>query len=119
MTDTYRCYAPGEPLDGTAHLTATLASVGARPGLVLDHLLRARRELPSALGRYGFACVNLDRRWVGADMVGIDAGAAVLALDNVLAGDRVRRVFHDLPPVRRGLERIGFRRVPQVCPTAA
>ena len=59
-------------------------------------------------GRYGFSNVNLDRNWVGRDMVGIDAGALVLALDNFLAGDRVRAVFHDLPCVAAGCERLGF-----------
>jgi hypothetical protein len=106
---TYRCYAPGHDLDGTAHLTATLASVAHRPGLVLDNLLAARQDRRlSLLGRYGFANVNLDRRWAARDMVGIDAGAAVLALDNYLCADRVRLVFHQLPAVARGLERLGF-----------
>ncbi len=106
--DTYRCYAPAEPLDGTAHLTATLASVAHRPALVLDNLRRARNERRASLGRYGFSNVNVDRAWVGRDLVGIDAGAAVLALDNFLAANRVRDVFHELPCVRRGLDRLGF-----------
>jgi hypothetical protein len=41
-------------------------------------------------------------------MVGIDAGAAVLALDNHLMADRVRTVFQGLSCVRRGMERLGF-----------
>ncbi|HZY87358.1 MAG TPA: hypothetical protein VFE78_21155, partial [Gemmataceae bacterium] len=45
---------------------------------------------------------------VGRDMVGIDAGAAVLALDNYLMADRVRDLFQGLPCVRRGMERLGF-----------
>jgi hypothetical protein len=109
--DVYRPYSPAEPLDGTAHLTASLASVARQPVLVLDNLNRALRDdTLAALGRYGFSCVNVDHGWVGRDMVGIDAGAAVLALDNYLADDRVRRVFHRLPAVRRGLARVGFRR---------
>lgn len=112
-SDVYRCYSPVEPLDGTAHLTASLASIAWQPGLVLDNLLRARQEEQlSPLGRYGFSSINLDHTWVGRDMVGIDAGAAVLAIDNFLHGDRVRQVFHRLPAVQRGLERIGFTRVP-------
>jgi hypothetical protein len=63
-----------------------------------------------ALGRYGFSNVNLDRRWVGRDMVGIDAGAAVLAIDNYLHGGRVRAVFHDLPCVGAALQRLRFTR---------
>ncbi len=113
--DVYRCYAPGQPLDGTAHLTATLASIGYQPGPVLENLLRAREEAPRcSLGRYGFSSINQNRNWVARDMVGIDAGAAVLALDNFLNGDRVRQVFHRLPAVQRGLERIGFTYCPAV-----
>jgi hypothetical protein len=105
----YRTYAPGGPIDGTAHLTATLASVAHTPGPVLDNLRAAQHAPgPPLRGRYGFSPVNVDRGWVGRDMVGIDAGAAVLALDNYLMNDRVRTHFQSLPPVRRGLERLGF-----------
>jgi hypothetical protein len=107
--DVYRPYSTTEPLDGTAHLTASLASIGRQPALVLDNLSRARHDPRlTALGRYGFSCVNVDRGWVGRDMVGIDAGAAVLALDNYLCDNRVRRGFHRLAAVRRGLTRLGF-----------
>jgi hypothetical protein len=107
----YRCYAPLGPVDGTAHLTATLASVQAQPALVLENIREALAERQLSLrGRYGLSNVNVDHAWVGPDMVGIDAGAAVLALDNVLQGNRVRSVFHEIPCVTRGLERLGFRR---------
>ena len=106
----YRCYAPGGPIDGTAHVTATLASIAHHPELVLDNICRAAhdRRWPLA-GRYGFNNVNTSLGWVGSDMVGIDAGAAVLALDNYLHDNRVRNIFHTLPCVQRGLERSGFR----------
>jgi hypothetical protein len=105
----YRCYAPGGPIDGTAHLTASLASIAQRPSLVLENLSRADHERRwPLLGRYGFSNVNADHDWVGPDMVGIDAGAAVLALDNHLNDNRVRRVFHSLAYIERGLERSGF-----------
>ena len=107
--DPYRCYAPSQPLDGTAHLTATLASIECQTGLVLDNLLQVKHDVSvSPLGRYGFSSINLDRNWIARDMVGIDAGAVVLALDNFLNGGRVRHVFHRLAAVQRGLERIGF-----------
>ncbi len=108
--DQYRCYTPFGPIDGTAHITAALASVAHHPGAVLENLYQGQhdREL-RARGRYGFSNINLDRRWVSQDMVGIDAGAAVLALDNYLVGNRIRRFFHELPCVHRGLERLGFR----------
>jgi hypothetical protein len=43
-------------------------------------------------------------------MVGIDAGAAAIALDNFLVDDRVRMAFHDLPAVQRGLDALGFQK---------
>jgi hypothetical protein len=106
----YQCYAPGGPIDGTAHVTATLASIAQQPQLVIENLLCAYHDRHRApLGRYGFSNINVDCGWIGPDMVGIDAGAAVLALDNYLHDNRVRNVFHFLPCIQRGLERAGFR----------
>jgi hypothetical protein len=107
--DMYRCYTPLGPIDGTAHLTATLASVANDTGTVLHNLHEAETDRSMEIcGRYGFSSVNLDCNWIGRDMVGIDAGAAVLALDNFLLENRVRSVFQSLPEVRRGLERLRF-----------
>jgi hypothetical protein len=109
--EVYRAYSPAGPIDGTAHLTATLASVAHEPDAVLHNLDEARHdEELGAMGRYGLSNVNVDRRWVGRDMVGIDAGAAALALDNYLHGGRVRAVFHDLPCVGTALQRLRFTR---------
>jgi hypothetical protein len=109
--EVYRAYSPAGPLDGTAHLTAALASVAHEPDAVLNNLDEAGRDRDlGALGHYGFSNVNIDRDWVGRDMVGIDAGAAVLALDNYLHDGRVRAVFHDLPCVHAALERLRFTR---------
>jgi hypothetical protein len=107
--DAYRCYAPNDPCDGTAHLTATLASVAHDPAGVFANIMEAEQDPAlGALGRYGLSNVNLDRGWVARDMVGIDAGAAALALDNYLMDNRVRRVFHRLDCVARGLAQLGF-----------
>jgi hypothetical protein len=107
--DRYRVYSPAGLIDGTAHLTAALASVAHGPGAVLENLLEAEHDRQlGARGRYGLSNVNLDHHWVGRDMVGIDAGAAVLALDNYLMDDRTRTLFQGLPCVRRGMGRLGF-----------
>jgi hypothetical protein len=83
--------------------------VAHTPGAVLQNVHEAEHDRRLHIGgRYGLSNVNLDRHWIGRDMVGIDAGAAVLALDNYLMADRVRAVFHGLPCVRRGVERLGF-----------
>ena len=107
--DVYRCYTPAETLDGTAHLTATLAALAHAPAVVLENLRTAENDnLLRARGRYGFSNVNVDEKWVGSDMIGIDAGAAMLALDNYLMNDRIRTAFHSIPYVRQGLSRLGF-----------
>jgi hypothetical protein len=109
-TDVYRIYSPADRLDGTAHLTASLASLAHLPEEVLENVHAGRLDQQLApLGRYGFSNVNVDRGWAGSDMIGIDAGAAVLALENVLGDGRVRAVFHQLPCVQLGLDRLGFR----------
>jgi hypothetical protein len=114
-TDTYRCYAAAGPVDGTAHLTATLASIGHLPEQVLENLHRAdaNAALPSR-GRYGFSNVNHGKGWVGRDMVGIDAGAAMLAIDNFIMDDRVRQAFHQVPFVQAGISQLGFRPVQSI-----
>jgi hypothetical protein len=107
--DTYRSYSPAGPIDGTAHLTACLASVAHNPEAVLDNLHEAEQGRQLGIhGRYGLSNVNLDRHWVGRDMIGIDAGAVVLALDNYLMADRIPAVFHSLPCVRQAMQRLGF-----------
>jgi hypothetical protein len=105
----YRSYSPAGPIDGTAHLTASLASIASQPDLVLQNLQHAVNDPRWDLqGRYGLRSVNADRGWVSSDTVGIDAGAVIFALDNYLFENRIRTVFHSLPCVRRGLERSGF-----------
>jgi hypothetical protein len=104
----YRAYAPGGPIDGTAHVTATLASVAHRPAHVWENLHSALACPLPLRGRYGFSNVNLDRAWASPDVVGIDLGAAALALDNALCGGRVRRAFGSLGCVTRGLRRLGL-----------
>jgi hypothetical protein len=89
--------------------------VAHHPNAVFENLERAwdDREL-GACGRYGLSNVNLDRGWVGRDMVGIDVGAVILALDNYVNDGRVRAVFQSLACVSRGMERLGFRPTPDL-----
>jgi hypothetical protein len=107
--DVYRSYTPLGPVDGTAHLTATVASIAHDPPAVLGNLQEAEHDRHLSIrGRYGFSSINLDCHWVSRDMVGIDAGAGLLALDNFLGHNRIRAVFQSIPAVRRGLERLHF-----------
>src|SRR5262249_18914551 len=104
----YQAYAPGGLIDGTAHITATLASYAQRPAVGWENVCRALRTSPPIRGRYGFSNVNLGAGGASPDVVGIDVGMAALALDNVFCAGRVRRTFTSLPLVCRGLGRLGF-----------
>lgn len=117
--DTYRCYSPAGPIDGTSHLLATAAAVAHNPTAVLNNLRAAQHDPRGrAHGRYGFSNINVDRSWISRDIVGIDAGAAVLALDNFLMHNRVRTIFSALPCVRLGMERLGFTALSSEQPSA-
>lgn len=105
----YRSYSPSRPIDGTAHITASVASVAHAPDEVLENVYQAQHDRRNIIrGAYGFSNVNLDRGWIAGDMVGIDAGAAALALDNFLMNGRVRSVFHAIPYIAVAIERLGF-----------
>lgn len=58
-------------------------------------------------GKYGFSdSLNLDRNWFASDVIGITVGAFYLSLANTTQSTSVWRVFHEVPAVQRGLERI-------------
>jgi hypothetical protein len=105
--DAYRAYAPANEVDGTAHVEATLASIDVAPDLVLANVKAAEEQKePPMHGRYGFSNINLDKNWVSRDVVGIDVGVAVMALENMLDRDEVRKVWEALPSSKRAAERL-------------
>jgi hypothetical protein len=77
------------------------------PELVLANMLAAEAE-PNlkAHGLYGYSNINVDKNWVSRDVVGIDIGAAVMALENELRGGRLRRTWSRLPLMRRAKRRL-------------
>jgi len=105
--DAYRAYAPDDRIDGTAHITATLASIEVRPDLVLQNVDAAQAlKEPKMLGRYGYSNINLDRNWVSNDVVGIDMGAAVMGLENELYDDVIQKTWQAMPVAARAQSRI-------------
>lgn len=105
--DSYRAYSPLDSVDGTAHLTATLGSIGVCRELVVQNVVAAERSIwRKARGRYGYSNVNVDRNWFSRDVVGIDLGMAVLAIENALFDGRVRQCFHKLDAVKRAVEKL-------------
>jgi hypothetical protein len=109
--DVYKAYSP-TTADGTAHITATLASVEVAPKSVLDNALRASKlrlgpQKLEPLGKYGFSNINVDRLWISRDVVGIDIGAAIMSIDNYLNDNRVKQSFLRLGFVNRAAKVLG------------
>jgi hypothetical protein len=120
--DDYSAWS-GEPggawTDGTVNPHAAGGSFAVTP-------IESRRALLAMLnahrariwGRYGFVDgFNLDRNWFDQDVIGIDTGATLLAIENYRTG-LVWSLFKKNPAAGTALRRIGFTPSPHL-PTAA
>ena len=64
---------------------------------------------PKLWGRYGFSDgYNLDRNWWDKDVIGIDTGCTLLAIENHRTG-LVQKLFMKHPSAGLALKRIGFK----------
>lgn len=97
--------------DGTVAPTAAIAGITFVPALARA-ALRAFWDQHRARiwGRYGFSnAFNMDKNWYDPDVIGIDLGMMLLALENHRSG-LVWRLMASHPGVKRGLEAAGMRR---------
>lgn len=98
--------------DGTVSPTAMLASVMFTP----DRANAALRTLwqkhgPQLWGRYGFSnAFNVDKNWYDADVIGIDLGMMLLAVENARTG-LIWRLLRVDPVMQKGLAAAGFHSV--------
>ena len=96
--------------DGTVAPTAMLAAVVFTP----DASNAARHALwqkhgPQLWGRYGFSnAFNVDKNWYDVDVIGIDLGMMMLAIENARTG-LVWRLLRTDPVATRGLTAAGCR----------
>ena len=109
--DGYRAYGvPDGPDDGTVSPTGAICSITFTPELAIS----AARDLYAKLGTklwgtYGFAnAFNIDRNWYGPDVIGIDLGMALLAIENYRTGLvwSLMNSFYSIAPAFRAA---GFR----------
>jgi hypothetical protein len=86
--DGYNAYAPLGLEDGTISPTGAIASIIFTPDLAISAAAMMHREFGSKLwGMYGFGnAYNIDRNWFGSDVIGIDLGMALLAIENSRTG---------------------------------
>ena len=99
--------------DGTVAPTAMLAAVLYAPDLAQAALSNLWTRHGSRLwGRYGFSnAFSVDRDWYDVDVIGIDLGMMLLAVENARTG-LIWRLLKTDPFLRKGLAAAGFRPVP-------
>jgi hypothetical protein len=101
--------APGWISDnGTITPTSAVASIQFIPDKAISFADAMRHDHPEAWGRYGFPngyCPN--QKWVDPDVIGIDLGMMMTAVENVRSG-LMTRLSSQSPIVKRGMERMGF-----------
>ncbi|MCW5940687.1 MAG: hypothetical protein KIS66_00555 [Fimbriimonadaceae bacterium] len=96
--------------NGTLAPAAAVASVPFTPKESTEAALAFRRKYPETLGRYGFTTgFNPTRKWQSPDVIGIDLGQMMLAIENYRDG-LPQRLALSHPVNKRGMERAGFRK---------
>lgn len=103
--------APGWIEDnGTITPTSAVASVQFLPEEALAFAEAMRRDHPQAWGRYGFPNgYSPQDDWIGPDVIGIDLGMMLLAIENHRTGLPMK-LSASHPAVRRGFQRAGLRK---------
>lgn len=115
--DGYKAFsAPGDE-DGTVSPTGAIASVTFTPELSKAAAQAIYRQFGDKLwGRYGFGnAFNVDRNWYDQDVIGIDLGMAMIAIENHRTG-LIWRLMSSQPAIRRAWKRAGFRRTSETRP---
>lgn len=108
----YNAYgAPGWTTDdGTITPTSAVATVIWDRKAALRFIEGMRRDHPGAWGRYGFPNgFNATKSWQSPDVIGIDLGMMMCAIENERDGF-VWGLSNSDPLTRRGYQRIGFRK---------
>jgi len=103
--------APGWTVDdGTVCPTGPLAAMPAIPKEATSFAAALRRDYPTAWGKYGFPdALNPGRNWIDTDVLGIDLGMMLCAVENARTG-LVWRITSANPIIKRGFERAGLKK---------
>jgi hypothetical protein len=105
----YRAYGVPGPEDGTVSPTGVFASILFLPEEAQTTAGEIYRRFGAAVwGNYGFAnAFNLDAGWFDTDVIGIDLGMALLAIENYRTG-RVWQWFQSHPMIQSGIQAAGL-----------
>ena len=101
---------PDGPDDGTVSPTGAISSITFTPELAISAARTLYDKLGAKLwGTYGFAnAFNIDRNWYSPDVIGIDLGMALLAIENYRSG-MVWSLMDSFYPIASALRAAGFR----------
>jgi hypothetical protein len=114
--DGYKAYgAYDSSEDGTVSPTGAISSISFDPGPAISVTRLMYDRLGETLwGKYGFAnSFNLDRNWHSPDVIGIDLGMALLAIENHRTG-LIWKLMNNLGLTARALAAAGFQKTPEV-----
>ena len=106
---------PPQNDDGTIAPTAAGGSIPFAPEICIPALRHFYDNYKLQIWTsYGFRdAFNLTQNWWGPDVIGIDQGTIVIAIENHLRGSVWRR-FMQNPVILKGLERAGFTQINRV-----
>jgi hypothetical protein len=114
----YGANAPAKGRDnGTVSPTGMLAGMLFTPDAAHTALQRLwQKHSPQLWGRYGFSnAFNVDKNWYDTDVIGIDLGMMLLAIENVRTG-MIWHLMDKDPVMQKGLREAGFHRGKQSRP---
>jgi hypothetical protein len=101
--------APDGPENSTVSPTGAISSITFTPDLAISAARLCYDRLGKQLwGRYGFGnAFNLDREWFDPDVIGIDLGMVLLAIENHFSG-LIWKLWEHTPYATPALEKAGF-----------
>lgn len=98
------------PDDGTLAPSSAVAALLYDKEIALQAAYGFKKNHPEAFGRYGFnIALNPTKKWMSPDVIGIDLGQMMLAIENHRDG-LPHRLSASHPIVQKGMSRIGFQR---------
>jgi len=94
--------------DGTVSPTGAIASVMYIPEEAEAAAAALKGQFPNGYGKYGFSNgICPDKNWVGPDVIGIDLGMVLLAIENARDG-LPHKLSMANPIIKLGMSRAGF-----------
>ncbi len=107
--DGYKAFAAPGDEDGTVSPTGALAAIMFTPDLAIQAGQAMYKRYGAKIwGRYGFAnAFNVDRDWYDPDVIGIDLGMALVAIEDYRSG-LIWKLLASNPATALAFERAGF-----------